>query len=54
MLIENLVSAINGDGNAILKNKTNGAEIPVVCELSERAKEIVTAGGLLNFTKKSM
>ena len=54
LLIENLVSAINGDGNAILKNKTNGAEIPVVCELSERAKEIVTAGGLLNFTKKSM
>ena len=54
LLIENLVSAINGDGNAILKNKTNGAEIPVVCDLSERAKEIVTAGGLLNFTKKSM
>ena len=54
LLIENLVSAINGDGNAILKNRTNGAEIPVVCELSERAKEIVTAGGLLNFTKKSM
>ena len=54
LLIENLVSAINGDGNAILKNKTTGAEIPVVCELSERAKEIVTAGGLLNFTKKSM
>ena len=54
LLIENLVSAINGDGNAILKNKTNGAEIPVVCELSERAKEIVTAGGLLNFTKKSI
>ena len=54
LIIENLVSAINCDGNAILKNKTNGAEIPVVCELSERAKEIVTAGGLLNFTKKSM
>ena len=54
LVIENLIESIKGDGNLVVKNKTNGAEIPVVCELSERAKAIVIAGGLLNFTKEQM
>lgn len=54
IVIENLIDAIKGDGNLVVKNKTNGAEIPVLCELSERAKAIVVAGGLLNFTKEQM
>ncbi len=54
LVIENLIESIKGDGNLVVKNKTNGAEIPVVCELSERAKAIVVAGGLLNFTKEQM
>ena len=54
LVIENLIESINGDGNLVVKNKTNGAEIPVVCELSERAKAIVVAGGLLNYTKEQM
>ncbi len=52
IVIENLIDAIKGDGKLVVKNKTNGAEIPVVCELSERAKSIVIAGGLLNYTKE--
>jgi len=54
IVIENLIDAIKGDGKLIVKNKSNGVEIPVVCELSERAKSIVIAGGLLNFTKEQM
>ena len=54
IVIENLIDAIKGDGKLVVKNKSNGAEIPVVCELSERAKSIVIAGGLLNFTKEQM
>lgn len=54
LVIENLIESIKGDGNLVVKNKTNGAEIPVVCELSERAKAIVVAGGLLNYTKEQM
>lgn len=52
IVIENLIEAIRGDGRLVVKNKSNGAEIPVVCELSERAKAIVIAGGLLNYTKE--
>ncbi len=54
LLIENLIDSIKGDGKLVVKNNTNGAEIPVLCELSERAKAIVIAGGLLNFTKQNM
>ena len=54
LIIENLIESIKADGNLVVKNKTNGAEIPVVCELSERAKAIVVAGGLLNYTKGQM
>ena len=54
LVIENLINSIKGDGKLVVKNKSNGAEIPVVCELSERAKAIVVAGGLLNFTKEQM
>ena len=35
-------------------NKTNGAEIPVLCELSGRTKDIMLAGGLLDYTRESM
>ena len=54
LVIENLEESINGDGKAVIVNKTNGTEIHVVCELSDRAKKIVMAGGLLNYTKMSL
>lgn len=34
-------------------NKTTGKEIPVLCELSERTRDIILAGGLLNYTKEN-
>lgn len=51
IVIENLISAVNGDGRAIVKNNTTGDEIPVLCELSDRNKEIILAGGLLRYTR---
>lgn len=35
-------------------NKTNGAEIPVLCELTGRTKDIMLAGGLLDFTREAL
>jgi len=35
-------------------NKTTGKEIPVLCELSGRTKDIILAGGLLDYTRESM
>ena len=34
--------------------KTNGAEIPVLCELTGRTKDIMLAGGLLDFTREAL
>lgn len=36
----------------ILTDKTNGAKIPVYCEISERQKKMLLAGGLLNYTRE--
>ncbi|MGN0601548.1 MAG: aconitate hydratase [Oscillospiraceae bacterium] len=35
-------------------NKTTGVEIPVLCELTGRTKDIVLAGGLLDYTRESL
>jgi aconitate hydratase len=52
--IENLVEAVKNGSDILLKNETNGAEIVCKCELSERAKAIVLAGGLLSYTKENL
>jgi aconitate hydratase len=41
---------INGR-NLIIRNLTADCDIEVACELSERGKQMILAGGLLNFTK---
>ncbi len=37
-----------------LTNKSKGVDIPVLCELTGRTKEIMLAGGLLDYTRESM
>ena len=44
----------SGKSELTVVNKTNGKEIPVLCELSGRTKDIMLAGGLLDFTRESM
>ena len=43
---------INGSELTVI-NKTTGKEIPVLCELSDRTRDIILAGGLLNYTKEN-
>ena len=42
---------IENGSKITVKNTTKGAEYEVTCELSERGKGMILAGGLLNFTK---
>ncbi len=43
-----------GKTELVVKNKTTGADIPVLCELSGRTKDIILAGGLLDYTRESL
>ena len=43
-----------GESQLTVLNKTTGREIPVLCELSGRTKDIMLAGGLLDYTRESM
>lgn len=45
---------IDGKQELTLVNKTKGIEIPVLCELSGRTKDIILAGGLLDYTRESL
>ena len=51
LVIENIRDIIANGKDIVVKDRTKGIEIPVKCELSERGKGMILAGGLLNFTK---
>jgi len=48
-----LKKRIKANGTVICKNKTKGIEIACSYSLSERQKNILFSGGLLNYTKKA-
>jgi aconitate hydratase len=48
----NIREKIKNGEDIVIKNKTTGKEIIAKCELSGRTKQILLAGGLLNFTKE--
>ncbi len=49
----NNVYAGMDSGEIVLKNKTTGEEIPLVCSFTERQKAILKAGSLLKYTKEA-
>ena len=51
LAIANIRDIIEKDGKIIVENKTKGESYEVRCELSERGKGMILAGGLLNMTK---
>ena len=51
IICENLIDTIKNGKNPVVVNKTTGDKYECICELSERAKDIILAGGLLNYTK---
>ncbi len=52
--IEGIIEDIKNGNQLTVRNLTNGKEIKVFCELSDRAKDIVLAGGLLSYTKEKL
>ncbi len=54
LVIENVTDAIKNGKELTVKNLTKNTDIAVTCELSERAREILLAGGLLIFTKSKL
>lgn len=53
--LENVRADIEADKMELtLINRTTGENIPVLCELTGRTKDIILAGGLLDFTRESL
>ena len=50
--LPNIRTAIANGGKVILKNKTKGTEIELEPVLTERQRDLVLAGGLLNHTRE--
>lgn len=52
LVIDNIEDAVKNEKDITVENKTTGDKILCKCELSSRAKDIILAGGLLNYTKQ--
>ncbi|MBE6613689.1 MAG: aconitate hydratase [Ruminococcaceae bacterium] len=51
LVIEGLREAVENGKDIVVINKTKGTTIPVQCDLSERMRDILLAGGLLDYTR---
>lgn len=54
LVMTNIREAVANGKDFKILDKTNGKTIIAKCELSDRAKAIMAAGGLLNFTRESL
>jgi len=54
LIIDNVIEQIKNNNELIIKNKTKNKDIRVQISMSDRQKEIVLAGGLLNYTRKQL
>jgi aconitate hydratase len=54
IVIENVVESIKKNQPLKLVNKTKGVEIKGIYDLSDRQRDIILEGGLLNYVKKSV
>lgn len=52
--ITGLKDSIENGGEIIIENLTKGVSITTECELTERNRQIILAGGLLNYTRESL
>ncbi|MBO5505683.1 MAG: aconitate hydratase [Clostridia bacterium] len=53
LVLNNIRELIKNDGKIVMVNKTTGDEIELVAELSQRDREMLIDGGLLNYTKNN-
>ncbi len=54
LVIEGLRETVANGCDVKIINKTNGKEIVCKCELTDRNKDIILSGGLLNYTKNNI
>ncbi len=55
IVLANVRADIEADKTQLtVVNKSTGAEIPVLCELTGRTKDIILAGGLLDYTREQL
>ncbi len=47
-------AVIDGKTELVLVNRSKNVEIPVLCELTGRTKDIILAGGLLDYTREQL
>ena len=52
LVIDNLLDSVKNDNSLVVKNVTNGTEFKVNFALSDRQRDIMALGGLLNYTKE--
>ena len=52
--IETLINAIEGSSEAIMINVTKGISVPLNLSLTERQRQILLCGGMLEYTKKNV
>jgi len=50
--LNSVLSVLDSGDDFVLENKSKNKKIKLLCGLSERQKQIVKAGGLLNYTRK--
>ncbi|MGN1132603.1 MAG: aconitate hydratase, partial [Ruminococcus sp.] len=53
IVLPDVKEIIANGGDVKVVNKTTGEEIMAKCELTDRTKAIIIAGGLLNYTKEN-
>lgn len=53
LVIKDVKAKIEKDEPIVVTNVTKGVEIPVDCDLTDRTKAIIIAGGLLDYTREN-
>ncbi len=53
LALENIREKVEKGEPIVVRNVTKGIEIPVDCDLTERTRDIILAGGLLDYTRES-
>ena len=53
LALEGIANAIQAGGKVTLVNKTKNKEITLTCQASDRQRDMLLAGGLLNYTREN-
>ncbi len=53
LALENVREKVEKGEPIVVRNVTKGIEIPVDCDLTDRTRDIILAGGLLDYTRES-